>query len=299
MLSPKRLSQSNFPDSALAIGPALKRQAMQIQASVPRTSAFTLIELLVVIAIIGILASLLLPTLGKAKEKAHAVKCLSNNKQLQLAWTLYAGDQNDRICRNRGAVTLVNSNTTWCAAWMRPGGAPTWPYVAGYETNTDLFMHGQLGPYAGTAEIFRCPSDKYIFPGAVGPYARSVSMNNWMNGGTRPAPFPTPPAQQFSLYTTLAQMGKPTDLFVFAHEDINSIDDGYFAIDLDPANNGTWVNSNLPAAMHNRGSTLSFADGHVEVHRWDSISLSVGGVPGIARPNGASDANWFKSRTSE
>ena len=271
---------------------------MNTNSSASRTSAFTLIELLVVIAIIGILASLLLPTLGKAKEKAMATKCLSNNKQLQLAWLLYAGDFGDRISRNGGATPLSNSNNTWCAAWMRPGGAPTWPYVPGYETNTDLFMHGQLGSYAINPSIFKCPSDKYIYPGAVGPYARSVSMNNWMNGGMRPSPFPAA-GQQFNLYTTLVQMGKPSDLFVFAHEDINTIDDGYFAIDLDPVNNGTWNNSNRPAAMHNNGTALGFADGHVELHRWDTLAVSGGGVGGILYPNGASDANWFKAHTSE
>jgi len=255
------------------------------------SAGFTLIELLVVIAIIAILAGMLLPALSKAKEKGMGVACLSNSKQLQLAWSLYNGDNDDRIVPNSGgSSTMANTNQFWNVGTIDHTAST---YVQGNATNIYLFMNALLGRYSQNAKLYRCPSDKYRHPLVGQPFARSMSMNRWMNGSKSPAS--TTP---YRLYKRAIEIGQPSDKFVFIHEDPTGIDDSLFTLAMGDTN--TFVSCNGAAALHNGSTGLSFVDGHVELHRWVNLTVSQG-VPVINRmtPNPTPDAVWLKARATD
>jgi prepilin-type N-terminal cleavage/methylation domain-containing protein/prepilin-type processing-associated H-X9-DG protein len=253
---------------------------------------FTLIELLIVIAIIAILAAMLLPALGRAKQRAKGLQCMNNTHQLGLAWILYAGDYNDVLVNNYGIGQTESDRQTWVNDVMSWGANDD-------NTNVLYIINGKLAPFSSQSiGIYKCPAD--ISQADNGPRVRSVSMNGFVgNAGNMVASDGTVVAgwQQFF---KLSQILNPTGIFVFLDEHPDSINDGFYINN--PAAT-TW--SDLPASYHNGAAGFSFADGHSEIHRWvDGSTLKPNRRGGIDKwpipiPAGEMhDFNWVVQRAT-
>jgi prepilin-type N-terminal cleavage/methylation domain-containing protein/prepilin-type processing-associated H-X9-DG protein len=272
------------------------------------TRGFTLIELLVVIAIIAILASLLLPALVMAKLKAQTAQCTSNLKQMQLAGVLYNSEFQDYMAPNSDAGPGNHGQDIDDPSWVAGNMTLVASAASEFDENTNLDYlvgsqyesFGSLGPYTKNGKIYHCPADKSVvtFNGTSADRVRSISMNGWVGFGTRDWMQPASgPAYKLNLkFTDMVSPG-PAQTWVLIDERENSINDGWFAVDMvDQAASTTWVD--LPAIRHNRGAVLSFADGHSEFRKWlDGTTTSASLIPNTISPN-SQDVVWLQQRTT-
>ncbi len=150
---------------------------------------FTLIELLVVIAIIAILASLLLPALARAKEKARRISCVSDVKQIALAMMLYVDDHNGRY------PPRMPDPAAGAPFPCRPCRTIDWrpyaiPYLSGNTNSTN------------STGVFVCPSDNGIPP--------AIAADPFNSLAPRPARFAEFYGSSFCLNTVMTRLGKET-----------------------------------------------------------------------------------------
>jgi len=194
-----------------------------------RRRGFTLVELLVVIGIIALLVSILLPALNKAREDAKRVRCLSNERQLVMAWQMYASE-------NKGK--LVGSNTP-AYSTAGPDGKGWW-YWAAAGNSLECLYNGKLWPYLKNYDVYKCPNDRIM-------YTHTYSINGYLAG-----------ENPDRIFTTGA-IKKAYATFVFIEE----LDPrGYLENSFMPTHYGSSNWNDIPGNMHGNAGIISFADGH-------------------------------------
>jgi prepilin-type N-terminal cleavage/methylation domain-containing protein/prepilin-type processing-associated H-X9-DG protein len=268
--------------------------------------AFSLIELLVVIAVIGVLAALLLPALNRGKLKAQGLYCMSNHRQLSLAWKMYSDDSRDYLPY---ASELPWYPETRRYAWVSgtldfdPDNRSNW------DPRVDIHQ-SPLWPYCGqNLSIWKCPADRsgVTVNGDFKPRVRSMSMNIFLGGWAGTAGGWGRIFSDYIIYMKQSELANPgpSKIFVFLDLREDSIDMGNFATDMrgwpdQPQRNGFF---DLPASYHGQAAGFSFADGHAEIKAWQDERtmppLVIGGGvrDHFSAPDNA-DVQWLQARAS-
>ena len=238
------------------------------------TRGFTLVELLALLAMLAVLALMSLPALCKTNLDSQAFTCMNNKRQLTQAWLMFAADNNEQLPSSRnwigGDFGLYGTSSTDC-------------------TNVSYLIAGALNSYVGNSiGVYKCPGDTRTYGGV--PIVRSVSMNCYIGIGWTGG---------FFVYTKISDLRRPgpANTIVFTDEG-PTLNDGFFVTDMgsyDPSDRYKYSTC-APGAYHSMADSLSFADGHCEIHKWkDTQTLTVTTTFTWVAPN---DIDWLQSKSS-
>jgi prepilin-type N-terminal cleavage/methylation domain-containing protein len=274
--------------------------------------AFTLIELLVVIAIIAILAAMLLPALAKAKQKASLASCLSSEKQLALAWTMYCDDCNDRVISFDTQTSGAHPDIPWRYEWDHLPNPFTPPAGSLQLQRTaqilEGYKQGGLYKYAPNGGILHCPGDsRYKLQLASltvnGPFSfSSVSGVEELNGQKAT----TSPSADATHVFKRTQLLHPSDRILWMEEN-DSRGENERSWEMNGGTTPSFSDAafiDSPAAFHGTSSSFNFADGHATSRKWldgatVNYALSTDPAKYSSRPGAAQtphDSPWVGMR---
>lgn len=264
----------------------------------------TMTELLVVVAIIGILTSLLLPVLSRAKSQVRRAQCINNLNQLSLTWTLYADDHGDTVAPNgHGEPSSPSLKNT--RLWVL---GDTHFYYPAY-TNADLLLdtrYAAFGAYLKSAAIYKCPEDKSsLGPGGSSggnrskrtPKIRSYSLNCYMGWAVEK----DEQTRDYKIFLKRSDMAgaSPSGLFLFQDVHPDNLCFPAFKVNMPGGEEALY---HYPSSLHNRRGVIVFADGHTESHRWQDARTTppvTGGLLAHWDPSPRNpDLDWIRERTT-
>jgi prepilin-type N-terminal cleavage/methylation domain-containing protein/prepilin-type processing-associated H-X9-DG protein len=244
--------------------------------------AFTLIELLVVISIIAILAALLLPALQEANRLARSIGCRSNWKQLQLAWQMYHEDNNGQMVLNFEGGTIGTLSTYYSTTNSWITGSALW------DSTAAQIRKGALWPYTRNERIYRCPSDKTVWPYGTNraPRPWNVVLSIYLNGHWEGVDVSAP--------IKSSELRQPDHCFTFIDEEESLVTGGAFVL-LVGQETCWWT---VPGFRDRAcGANVAFADGHADFHKWKyPHRIRNGQGTPIANALDREDLRWLLSR---